>query len=53
MPKLGSRLASKRIKKLGQYLVLIQDKRIVLTMEDLSSALSDHGVPVRKPEYYS
>ena len=29
-----------------------KDKRTVLTMGDLSSALADHGVNVKKPEYY-
>ncbi|KAJ3144930.1 Transcription initiation factor TFIID subunit 10 [Geranomyces michiganensis] len=29
-----------------------KDRRTVLTMEDLSAALADHGVNVKKPEYY-
>ncbi|KAI8913101.1 putative TAF10-TFIID and SAGA subunit, partial [Powellomyces hirtus] len=29
-----------------------KEKRTVLTMEDLSAALADHGVNVKKPEYY-
>ncbi|KAI8056795.1 transcription initiation factor TFIID 23-30kDa subunit-domain-containing protein [Syncephalis plumigaleata] len=29
-----------------------KDRRTVLTMEDLSSALNEHGINVRKPEYY-
>ncbi|KAI9002299.1 transcription initiation factor TFIID 23-30kDa subunit-domain-containing protein, partial [Gaertneriomyces semiglobifer] len=29
-----------------------KDKRTVLTMEDLAAALGDHGVNVRKPEYF-
>ncbi|KAI8907812.1 transcription initiation factor TFIID 23-30kDa subunit-domain-containing protein [Gorgonomyces haynaldii] len=28
------------------------DKKIVLTMEDLSNALVEHGVNVKKPEFY-
>ena len=30
-----------------------KDKRIVLTMEDLSFALADHGVQIKKPEYFA
>ena len=29
------------------------DKRIVLMMEDLSFALADHGVQIKKPEYFA
>ncbi|KAI8809226.1 transcription initiation factor TFIID 23-30kDa subunit-domain-containing protein [Cladochytrium replicatum] len=29
-----------------------KDKRMVLTMEDLSAALGDHGINVRRPDYF-
>ncbi|RKP07862.1 transcription initiation factor TFIID 23-30kDa subunit-domain-containing protein, partial [Thamnocephalis sphaerospora] len=29
-----------------------KERRTVLTMEDLSAALGEHGINVRKPEYY-
>ncbi|RKO83375.1 transcription initiation factor TFIID 23-30kDa subunit-domain-containing protein, partial [Blyttiomyces helicus] len=29
-----------------------KDRRTVLTMDDLSAALSEHGVNVKKPEYF-
>ncbi|KAI8076638.1 transcription initiation factor TFIID 23-30kDa subunit-domain-containing protein [Gilbertella persicaria] len=29
-----------------------KDKKTVLSMEDLSSALAEHGVDAKKPEYY-
>jgi transcription initiation factor TFIID subunit 10 len=29
-----------------------KDRRTVLTIEDLASALSEHGINIRKPEYY-
>ncbi|KAI8824578.1 transcription initiation factor TFIID 23-30kDa subunit-domain-containing protein [Fimicolochytrium jonesii] len=31
---------------------VVKDKRTVLTVDDLSAALADHGVNIRKPEYY-
>ncbi|XP_071840041.1 transcription initiation factor TFIID subunit 10-like isoform X2 [Apostichopus japonicus] len=30
-----------------------QDKRYTLTMDDLSAALSDHGINVKKPVYFT
>ncbi|TPX48026.1 hypothetical protein SeMB42_g02026 [Synchytrium endobioticum] len=30
-----------------------KDRKTVLTMEDLTNALSEHGVNLRKPEYFS
>ncbi|TPX34217.1 hypothetical protein SmJEL517_g03128 [Synchytrium microbalum] len=30
-----------------------KDKKAVLTMEDLTNALADHGVNLRKPEYFA
>ncbi|KAI8812619.1 transcription initiation factor TFIID 23-30kDa subunit-domain-containing protein [Cladochytrium replicatum] len=30
----------------------VKDKRTVLTMEDLSAALGDHGINVRRPDYF-
>lgn len=30
----------------------LQEKKIVLTMDDLSSALTEYGLNVKKPEYY-
>lgn len=29
-----------------------KEKKVALTMEDLSAALSDYGVNVKKPSYY-
>ena len=29
-----------------------KDKRIVMTMEDVSAALGERGVDVRKPQYF-
>ncbi|KND01702.1 uncharacterized protein SPPG_03497 [Spizellomyces punctatus DAOM BR117] len=31
---------------------MTKDKRTVLTMDDLSAALADHGVNMKKPEYF-
>ncbi|KAI8824549.1 transcription initiation factor IID TAF10 subunit [Fimicolochytrium jonesii] len=31
---------------------VVKDKRTVLTIDDLSAALADHGVNIKKPEYY-
>lgn len=43
-------LAKTRMQQKGR--AVPKDKKIVLTMEDLSLALDEHGVSVVKPEYY-
>lgn len=34
-------------------LIFYQEKKIVLNMDDLSSALAEYGVNAKKPDYYT
>jgi hypothetical protein len=52
MPCNSARLDSKRAQRPRRYLYFIQDKKVTLTMEDLSAAIAEHGVTVKKPEFY-
>lgn len=35
------------------YYILLQERKLTLTLEDLAPALSEFGITIKKPSYYT